>query len=68
MSYTENPDFPETTPVLILVCSDHPPGSAAGTPRRYAFLPCGHVDFESAVTEQNDEFKAVFIVDVFTLV
>ena len=24
------------------------------------FLPCGHLDFESAVTKQNDEFKGSF--------
>ena len=24
------------------------------------FLPCGHLDFESAVTAQNDEFKVSF--------
>ena len=33
----------------------------AHTARKYAFLPCGHLDFESAATAQNDEFKAVFI-------
>ena len=26
----------------------------------YAFLPCGHLDFESAVTAQNGEFKGNF--------
>ena len=26
-----------------------------------AFLPSGHLDFESAFTAQNDEFKAVFV-------
>ena len=26
----------------------------------YAFLPCGHLDFESAVTKQSDEFKLTF--------
>ena len=31
-------------------------------PREYAFLPYGHLDFESAVTAQNDKFKVVFIV------
>ena len=31
------------------------------TPREYAFLPYGHLDFGSAVTAQNDEFKAVLI-------
>ena len=30
------------------------------TPRKQAFLPCGHLDFESAVTVQNDEFKCSF--------
>ena len=30
------------------------------TARKYAFLPCGHFDFESAVTAQNDEFKGSF--------
>ena len=30
------------------------------TPRKHAFLPCGHLDFESAVTAQNDEFKCSF--------
>ena len=29
------------------------------TPREYASLPCGHLDFESAVAAQKDEFKAV---------
>ena len=24
---------------------------------RYAFMPCGHLDFQSAVTAQSDEFK-----------
>ena len=38
------------------------------TPRKYAFLPCGHLDFESAVKAQNDEFKGVFIACIFTLV
>ena len=32
------------------------------TPRKYAFLPCGHFDFESAVNAQNDEFKGSFDV------
>ena len=27
---------------------------------KHAFLPCGHLDFESAVTAQNDEFKGRF--------
>ena len=27
------------------------------TPRKDAFLPCGHLDFQSAVTAQNDEFN-----------
>ena len=31
------------------------------TPRKNASQPCGHLDFESAVTAQNDEFKAVLI-------
>ena len=30
------------------------------TPRKYAILPCGNLDFESAVTAQNDEFKGSF--------
>ena len=30
-------------------------------------LPCAHLDFESAVTAQNDEFKTVFNLLVFTL-
>ena len=30
------------------------------TPRKDPFLPCSHLDFESAVTAQNDEFKVVF--------
>ena len=34
------------------------------TPRRYASLPCGHFNFESAVTAQNDEFKAVLIARI----
>ena len=34
------------------------------TSRKYAFLPCGQLDFESAVTEQNDEFKAVLIARI----
>ena len=35
------------------------------TPRKYAaFLPCGHLDSESAVTAQNDECKAVFIARI----
>ena len=32
---------------------------AKWTPGKYASLPCEHLDFESAVTAQNDEFKAV---------
>ena len=28
--------------------------------RKYAFLPCGHLDFESVVPAQNDEFKGSF--------
>ena len=30
------------------------------TKRKYAFLPCSHLDFESAVTAQSDEFKGRF--------
>ena len=29
--------------------------------KKKAFLPCGHLDFESSVTTQNDEFMAVFV-------
>ena len=29
------------------------------TPRKYAFLSCDHLDFESAVTAQNDRSKTV---------
>ena len=29
-------------------------------PRKFTFLPYGHLNFESAVTAQNDEFKANF--------
>ena len=36
------------------------------TPRKYTFLLCSHRDFESAVTAQNDEFKAVFIAHIHT--
>ena len=28
---------------------------ARRTPWKYAFLPCGHLGFKSAVTAQNDE-------------
>ena len=31
-------------------------------PWRYVFLPCGHLNLGSAVTAQNDEFEAVFIL------
>ena len=34
--------------------------SSSVTPRKYAFLPCGHFDLESAVTAQNDESKGSF--------
>ena len=34
------------------------------TPWKYVFLPCGHLDFESAVTAQNDEFRAVLIARI----
>ena len=37
---------------------------AVRTPRKHAFLPCGHLDFESAVTAQIDEFKAVLIARI----
>ena len=30
------------------------------TPRKYPLLPCGHLDCESAVTAQNDQFKGSF--------
>ena len=30
--------------------------------RNFAFLSCSHLSFDSAVTAQDDEFKAVFIV------
>ena len=30
-------------------------------PREYAFSPSDHFDLESAITAQNDEFKAVLI-------
>ena len=30
------------------------------TPRKYAFLPYGQLDFESAVTAQHDKFKGSF--------
>ena len=30
------------------------------TPRKYDFLSCDHLDFESAVTAQNEEFKGSF--------
>ena len=33
---------------------------AVQTRSLHAFLQCGHLDFESAVTAQNDEFKASF--------
>ena len=36
------------------------------TPRKHAFLACGHLDFESAVTAQNDEFKEVLIARIHT--
>ena len=31
------------------------------TPWNYAFLSCGHLDFESAVTAQNGKFKYRFV-------
>ena len=34
---------------------------------RVSFLPCGHLDFESAASAQNDEFEGSFD-SVFTLV
>ena len=34
--------------------------STITTPRKYAFLPCGHLGFGSAVTAQNEEFKGSF--------
>ena len=34
------------------------------TPRKHAFLQCGHLNFDSAVTAQNDEFKPVFIARI----
>ena len=36
------------------------PSWESRTPQKYAFLPCGHLDFESAVTAQDDEFKGSF--------
>ena len=30
------------------------------TPQKYAFLACGHLDFESTVSAQNGEFKTSF--------
>ena len=41
-------------------CAQETPGTAvrhAPTPREHALLPCGHLDFESAVIPHNDEFK-----------
>ena len=35
-----------------------------GTPRKCSSLPCGQLDFESAVTTRNDQFKAVFIARI----
>ena len=32
----------------------------AGHHRKYTLLPCGHLDFESAVTAQNDKFEGSF--------
>ena len=37
------------------------------TPRKYAFSPCSHLDYESADTAQNDEFKAVLIARIQNL-
>ena len=35
-------------------------GRGGGTPRECAFLPCSHLDFESAVAAQKDESKGSF--------
>ena len=34
---------------------------ATSTPRKHAFLPCGHLYFSSAVIAQKDRFNAVLI-------
>ena len=39
-----------------------------GTPQKCTFLPCGHLDFESVVTAQNEEFKEVLIAQYLRLV
>ena len=39
-------------------------GISFATTRKYVFLPCGHIDFESAVTAQNHGFKAVFMARI----
>ena len=41
-----------------LVIQDYCP--TRSTPQKYAFLPCGHLDFESPVTAENGESKCSF--------
>ena len=34
------------------------------TPRKYAFLPCGHLDFESAIAAQKTNSRAILIARI----
>ena len=45
----------------VWVCNGEVSTGPQTTPRNYAFLPCGQLDFESAVAAQNVEFKSSFI-------
>ena len=46
--------------VLTIEISFGRTGLTNETPRKYAFLPCSHLDFETAVAAQNDAFKGSF--------
>ena len=67
-SYFTKTSFPrQRTGTIVPTCVRR---GRLGTLREYALLPCGHlVDFESAVTEQMTNSRAVFIarLEFFTL-
>ena len=55
----------ELTQELEQVKMHIPPTRPHDTPRKYAFLPCGHLDFQSAVTAQNDKFEGSLIARIY---
>ena len=66
-SYFTKTSFPrQRTGTIVPTCVRR---GRLGTLREYALLACGHLDFESEVTEQMTNSRAVFIarLEFFTL-